>query len=207
VRPNRRAVSVMLPPIVAGSARACGRGSGKYSDEALSTMAQLVDTLKAMHANPNGRFRVRLSDEELLGHGLWGIGGQIIRCKTYEATLNELGPSDLSMQNTIVFLPNGAVRLSALCLVGKEGEPDTPLEIATKLLPMLKPHLVWRWPVTSGEPTKACRWVEFDTFRNLLSRGRQIRRASGAPGVPQRRPVCTNNSNLFIRARLLRLSS
>jgi hypothetical protein len=161
-------------------ARGRPKGSSKYSEEALSTMAHLVDCLKAVHSRLG-----RVSDEELLVRGLWGVGGQIIRCNAYESDLKEWGPLDRTMENTIVLLPTGELRFSAICLLRKDEKSQTPLDIMTKLIPRLHPRLVWRWPVTSGVPIEVCRWVEPGTFRNLLARGRQIRRASDAPGVPQ----------------------
>jgi hypothetical protein len=165
-------------------ARGRPKGSAKYSEEALSTMADLVDWLKAVYSRDG-----RVSDEVLLGRGLWGINGQIIRSNGREADLKERSPLDLSMENTIMLHPvgevEGEVEPFALCLLQKEGEADTPLDTMTKLIPRLHPRLVWRWPLMSGVPIEAYHWVEPGTFRNLLARGRQIRRASGASGVPQ----------------------
>jgi len=108
------------PPPVRGRPK----GTCKYSDEALSTMAYFIDLLKAVHSR-----RGRVSDEELLVRGLWGIGGQIIRCNAYEADLNEWGLSDHAMENTLVLLPVGEGKLLATCVLQKEGEPDTPVDI------------------------------------------------------------------------------
>ena len=79
-------------------------------------MAYLVDLLKAIHSR-----HARVSDEELLGHGLWGIGGQIIRCNAYPADLNDLGYSDLAMKNTIILLPL-ASKISLLCALCRKKE-------------------------------------------------------------------------------------
>jgi hypothetical protein len=113
----------------------------------------------------------------------------MVRCNAYQADLKEWGPTDRTMENTIVLLPIGEVKGQALCLIQKEGDADTPLGMVAKIIPLLKPHLVWRWPVRSGVPAETYDWVEPGTFRNLLARGRQIRRTSGAPGVPQPRPA------------------
>jgi hypothetical protein len=156
------------------------RGTVRYSDEALSTMAYLVDLLKAIHSRRFGR----LSDEELLGHGLWGIGGQIVRCS---ADPKEWGFSDLSLENTITLLPVGTVKPLAVCLLQKEGGPETPLDIVARVIPHLNAAMVWRWPVFSGLPVEKISNVAPGTFRNLLARGREIRRSSGAPGVPEPR--------------------
>jgi hypothetical protein len=157
------------------------KGTGKYSDEALSAMAYLIDLLEAIHSHRLGQ----LSDEELLSHGLWGVGGRIIRCNGSESELKQWGLSDHTMENTMVLLPAGEVKSLAIRLAQEDEKSETPLEMVTRIIPHLNPRMVWRWPVTSGVPTGACHWVEPGTFRNLLARGRQIRRASGAPGVPQ----------------------
>jgi hypothetical protein len=71
----------------------------------------------------------------------------------------------------------------ALCLLQKEGGPETPLDIVARLIPHLNSAMVWRWPVTSGLPIEKTSNVAPGTFRNLLARGREIRRSSGASNL------------------------